>query len=162
MEFKGHRSIDRHDGSTPDSWYSYVCGHCKKNVTGVVTGSFNTSQGPIKWLLCPSYVDGSVLTSKGVLFPYQLFGPEVQGVPEDTNQAYNEARTCFSVNSFTACKLLCRKILMHIAVDKGAQSGDKFEKYINYLENQGFVSPPMKDWVNLIRVNGNEATHGYT
>ena len=105
---------------------------------------------------------GQYLQVRAFYFLTNYLDLKYQGVPEDTNQAYNEARTCFSVNSFTACKLLCRKILMHIAVDKGAQSGDKFEKYINYLENQGFVSPPMKDWVNLIRVNGNEATHGYT
>jgi hypothetical protein len=48
---------------------------------------------------------------------------------------------------------------MHIAVDKGAKAGDKFENYITYLENQGYVTPPMKAWVDLIRKHGNEATH---
>lgn len=159
MEFKSHSYIHRGDGGTTNSWHSYVCGHCKKFVTGLVAGAFDKPDGPIKWLLCPSCVDGSVLTRNGVLYPFEIFGPEIQGVPQDTNQAYDEARTCFSVKAYTACELLCRKILMHVAVDKGAQAGDNFEKYINYLETLGYITPPMKKWVDLIRTNGNQATH---
>ena len=78
----------------------------------------------------------------GVLYPFEIFGPEIQGVPQDTKQTYDEARTCFSVKAYTACELLCRKILMHVAVDKGAQAGDNYEKYINYLETLGYITPP--------------------
>ena len=159
MEFKGHGHIIRETGGSPTSWHSYVCGHCKKSVSGLVAASFDKPEGPIKWLLCPSCVDGSVLTKNGVLYPFESFGPELQGVPPETNEAYNEARRCFSVNAYNACELLCRKILMHIAVDKGAKAGDKFENYITYLENEGYVTPPMRAWVDLIRKHGNEATH---
>ncbi len=48
---------------------------------------------------------------------------------------------------------------MHVAVDKGAKEGDTFGSYLTYLENQGYVTPPMKGWVDLIRQHGNKSTH---
>jgi hypothetical protein len=55
--------------------------------------------------------------------------------------------------------MMCRKILMHVAVDKGAASGKSFVSYLNFLEENGFVSPVMKGWVDMIRRHGNEAVH---
>ena len=151
--------FDASDYSVAESRYSYTCGHCKTKVSGMVLASAPNSTGPTRWLMCPNCHDGSVLTNKGTIQPNVPFGPDIQGVPDDTYKAYNEARSCFSVNGFTACELICRKILMHVAVDKQAQPGDSFEKYINYLENQGYITPPMKRWVDLIRKHGNESTH---
>ena len=62
-------------------------------------------------------------------------------------------------NAFTASELLCRKILMHIAVEKSAPEGESFVFYLDYLERAGYITPPMKVWVNAIRANGNESTH---
>jgi hypothetical protein len=88
-----------------------------------------------------------------------LFGSEMEGLPKELQQAYTELRNCMSVNAFNASELLCRKILMHIAVEKGAKEGDSFANYIAFLEKQGYVTPPMKTWVDLIKEHGNEATH---
>jgi hypothetical protein len=63
------------------------------------------------------------------------------------------------VGAFTAAELICRKLLMHIAVDKGAKAGETFIAYLNFLEKAGYVTPPMKGWVDLIRQHGNLATH---
>jgi hypothetical protein len=54
---------------------------------------------------------------------------------------------------------MCRKILMHVAVEKGAVAGDSFLNYITHLEKEGFVTPPMSKWVELIRKHGNKANH---
>ena len=48
---------------------------------------------------------------------------------------------------------------MHIAVEKGAKEGAPFNSYLRHLEASGFVTPPMKKWVALIREHGNESTH---
>ena len=95
----------------------------------------------------------------GIIYPGVLFGPNIEGLPADVNSAYSEARKCMSFNAFTSCELICRKILMHVAVEKGAKEGDTFSNYVTYLENLGFVTPPMKSWVDLIREHGNKATH---
>ncbi len=63
------------------------------------------------------------------------------------------------VGAFTATELLCRKILMHVAADKGANPGEPFAAYLDFLEKAGYVTPPMKGWVDLIRRHGNLAAH---
>jgi hypothetical protein len=64
-----------------------------------------------------------------------------------------------TVNSFTAAVLTCRKLLMHIAVEKGAATGQSFLEYVDYLFQRGYIPPDGKDWVDHIRTKGNEANH---
>jgi len=155
MVFEGHRKVSHHDGSTQEAWFPLKCGHCGKDVSGAVL----TSYRGIRWLLCPICGDGSVLDLSGNIHPGVPFGPTIQGLPDDTLAAYDEARRCMSVSAFTACELLCRKILMHVAVEKGAKEGESFSFYLSHLEKAGFVTPPMKGWVDLIREHGNQAAH---
>lgn len=161
MAYKGHSSISKHDGSTIDSWHEYICGHCNTKVSGAVVCGyyFETPFNIVKWLWCTNCGEGSVLTTDGNIYPGIPFGPNIEGLPEDVSNAYKESRKCISINAYTSCELICRKILMHIAVEKGAKEGDTFENYIKHLESSGFVTPPMKNWVNLIREHGNKAAH---
>ncbi len=64
-----------------------------------------------------------------------------------------------SVSSYTAAVLTCRKILMNVAVDKGAPPGKKFIEYVNYLDTNNYLSVSGRDWVDHIRNKGNEANH---
>jgi hypothetical protein len=48
---------------------------------------------------------------------------------------------------------------MHVGVEKGAKEGDTFEAYITYIEGLGYITPPMRQWVGLIRKHGNLSTH---
>lgn len=48
---------------------------------------------------------------------------------------------------------------MHIACEKGATEGKKFVEYVDYLDENGYIAPNMKNWVDQIRLLGNEATH---
>lgn len=64
-----------------------------------------------------------------------------------------------SVNSFTATVLVCRKMLMNIAVAQGTEAGLTFVKYVEFLASNHFVPPNGKGWVDHIRSKGNEATH---
>jgi hypothetical protein len=163
MSFKGHRSITRHDGSTGDSWESYECGYCGVSVSGAVVSEYKWQDRlghhyTNKWLLCTNCSKPSALFRNNI-FPGAPFGPEVQGLPQDVKDSYSEARRCMEVNAFTAAELICRKILMHVAVDKGAKEGESFASYLSYLETEGYVTPPMKEWVDLIRQHGNKSTH---
>jgi hypothetical protein len=48
----------------------------------------------------------------------------VDFLPPEIEMAWNEARNAYSVAAFTASEMMCRKILMHIAVDvAGAPCG---------------------------------------
>ncbi len=159
MAFPGHRLISKPDGSTGDAWQTYICGHCNTKVSGGVVAYWrNSSTDRIFWVLCPNCECGSVIHNDNVL-PSICFGPKIEGLPSEVDSAYEEARRCLSLNAFTACELICRKILMHIAVDKGASEGDSFASYIGFIEGQGYITPPMKGWVDMIRRNGNNSTH---
>ena len=48
---------------------------------------------------------------------------------------------------------------MHIAVDKGAGEGLSFFKYVEYLDNNHYIPPNGKAWVDHVRTKGNEANH---
>jgi hypothetical protein len=158
----GNRNWNRTDGSTSDGWYAYTCGHCGAEVSGAVVASARNEIGQSKfgrWLQCPKCKEGSFSNEEGKIFPGAVFGPKIDGLPEDVAEAYKEARDCLSVNATTAAELICRKILMHVAVDKEAKEGESFAFYIDHLEKQGYVTPPMRAWVKLIKDHGNESTH---
>lgn len=156
----GHRLITKPDGSTPDGWFPYTCGHCGREVSGAVVGLVpKVGGGYIRWLQCNSCHDGSVQADSGAVIPGAKYGPKVEGLPEDVRRAYDEARDCLAVSANTASEMMCRKVLMHVAVDKGAAEGGTFAGYIDFLVEAGFVTPPMKDWVKLIKDHGNESNH---
>ncbi len=93
-------------------------------------------------------------------YPSPSFGNRVKGVPdEQLEKLYEEARTCTSANAFTAAVLACRKILMHIAVEEGAEEGKSFKQYVKYLSDKGYIPPGGEGWVDHIRDKGNEANH---
>lgn len=158
----GQRAWGKPDGTSAGGWHSYLCGHCGTEVSGAVIASVDDEQNrglSGKFIQCPKCKEGTFLNISNVAFPGAAFGPTIQGLPVDVQQAYSEARDCLSVNATTASELICRKILMHVAVDKGAKEGETFKFYIEYLETKGYVTPPMGEWVKLIKNHGNESTH---
>ena len=135
MTVDGHRSITRHDGSLKESWFSYQCGFCGAEVSGAVVAStswnyvsdFNRNEllREIRWLQCTNCGLGSVANDSNIA-PGVPFGPTLEGLPDDVLSAYREARRCMRALAYTAAELLCRKILMHVAVEKGAKEGESF------------------------------------
>jgi hypothetical protein len=99
---------------------------------------------------------------KGLRIPEQLVGNEVKHLPKEVENVYNEARRCVTVNAFTGSVMLCRKLLMNIAVNKGAAPNQNFATYVDYLCDKGFVSGDNKIWAQLVRGKGNEANHEIT
>lgn len=152
-----------------DAYRDFTCGWCGIASQALVVASCEYTD----WMLCPrdSCGKGSVIVGGKPMSPRHTFiasqhpsslpGNAVDGLTDDVADAYKEARECLSVGAATACELMCRKILMHVAVDKaGAESGKPFASYVDDIENAGYTTPPMKPWVDMIRKNANEATHG--
>jgi hypothetical protein len=48
---------------------------------------------------------------------------------------------------------------MCVAVGKGAKEGESFSSYLKYLGDKGFITDAMMGWVEIIKENGNKATH---
>ena len=127
-------------------------------VAGIVVSVYQVDFGSVIWVLCTNCGYGSVVND-GSLYPETLFGPIIEGLPKNVEEAYQEAKNCMSVNAYTACELLCRNILMHVAVEKEAKEGESFSEYLSFLGEKGYVTPPMGKWVDLIRQHGNKAAH---
>jgi len=142
----------------------YVCGFCNTSVSSIkgyklglhIDGS-GSQQGAT--YICPNCGGPSFFMPGGGRYPTPALGNPVQHVPANLNALYEEARRCSSQNCFTGAVLLCRKMLMNIAVQQGAAEGLKFNEYVNYISDKGFVPPNGKHWVDHIRKKGNEATH---
>jgi hypothetical protein len=150
------------DVSAPEAFFATTCGHCGRQVSADVvayTKSSRDGRPSIRWMQCPHCEMGLVKNGARSTLPAATPGEPLEGLPDDVEAAYTEARKCLSVDAFTGCELLCRKILMHAAVDKGAKEGENFTTYIDFLKGAGYTTPPMEAWVDYIRKHGNLATH---
>ena len=125
--------------SDKDAFCRIRCGHCGTFTSAAVVAMTHTTEAPeVLWLRCTHCQGGSVISS-GKLFPGPMPGDDLAGLPEDVAEAYNEARRCFAVNAFTGCELVCRKLLMHVAVDAAeAESGKSFAVVRRRAANRRF------------------------
>lgn len=137
-----------------------TCGHCQTRVFArLVTGS-RPGQGEPAWLLCPNCFDGSVRSIDGTVYPAAPAGRLVKNLPDDVNRAWREVRVAHSVGAYTAAEMMCRKILMHLAVAQaGADAGASFLAYVDALDRAGYISPGLRPVVDQIRTRGNIANH---
>jgi hypothetical protein len=94
-----------------------------------------------------------------IQLPGVSMGNEVQNLPVEIQLIWSEIRNSTSQSAFTSAVILGRKLLMHIAVDAGAQPGLPFVSYVDYLETNHYAPPNSNKWVDKIRSHGNEATH---
>ena len=151
-------------GDMPSEWrhaeavagVPYVCAHCSNQVGAIAM--YQRLDSTDRVFICAT-CEGPTAYWEGAMIPSPRFGGGVQGMPPDVDALYEEARGCMAVPAFTSAVLLCRKILMHIAVEAGADAGLKFIQYVDYLWEQHYVPPNAKGWVDHIRTKGNEATH---
>ncbi len=137
---------------------SYICGFCGNKVGPTYYYSADTPLGPAFIYICP-ICNRPTFIYRDEQVPGPIVGNDIEFLPKDVEQLYNEARKCFTVGAYTSSVLACRKILMNSSVDKGAEPGKKFVEYVNFLENNHFIPPNSRDWVDMIRKKGNEATH---
>ena len=139
---------------------SYSCGYCG-TLTSPSRGYSTTDHGnsPMgKIYICancrkPTYFYGDIQT------PGPLVGNPVKHLPKNVEHLYEEARACITVGAYTSAVLACRKILMNVAVQEGAEGDKSFQYYVDYLESNNYLPPKGKTWVDKIRQKGNEATH---
>jgi hypothetical protein len=94
--------------------------------------------------------------------PWSLPGTQVAGLPDDVKALYEEVRRSHSADAYTAAALALRKLLMHVAVEKGAKPDQSFVAYVEFLDKNHYLGHDGKPWVDMIRKRGNEANHEIT
>lgn len=138
---------------------AFTCGFCANQVASSA-GFFSDRNQFIR--ICPNCEAPTYWDNGASQIPGISPGRKVSHLPAELNQLYNEARSCAGHNAFTGSVLLCRKLLMNIGVQQGAEEGKSFLYYVEFLAGQGYVPPNGKHWVDHIRKKGNEATHEIT
>lgn len=131
------------------------CGHCGRGTSALVVHT----GGQGRFLLCTGCQHGTYERDGGI-FPPPPMAANVLGLPPDVEAAWMEARLSAGARAYTAAELMCRKILMHLAVDvAGSSAGESFKSYIEDLDEAGYISTGMKPIVEMVKDRGNDATH---
>lgn len=153
-----------------------TCGNCGRGVSANVVAGWPQQKAGTRaptpdaakaaaasetlWLACPHCSEGSVKLKDGAVYPSAPAGAAVALLPADVAAAWREVRTAHAVAAYTAAEMMCRKILMHLAVDvAGAKPGKSFVEYVDALDGAGYVAPGLKPVVDLVRKRGNGANH---
>ena len=136
---------------------SFVCGFCGNLIASSL--GYRNDQAPSYTIFICSHCVKPTFFDGDRQLPGVAPGNSVGHLPVDIEALYSEARNCVAASCYTAAVLVCRKLLMNIAVAQGATAGETFVKYVEYLAAQGYVPPNGRGWVDHIRKKGNEANH---
>lgn len=137
--------------------FSYLCGYCGKDIAPSQRYMANNKA---YIFICPKCTQPTFFDINGVQTPKPSLGRNVAGISkEDVAILYREARDCTSVGAYNATVMVCRKILMNLAVQHKADENKNFAYYVDFLIDNGYVPPKGKEWVDAIRKRGNEANH---
>jgi hypothetical protein len=139
----------------------YVCGYCGHRAATNRGFAANDDPGNNYHIYICSFCTQPTFFNKksGRRTPDVSFGSPIEHLPDAVESVYEEARRCMSVSAYTAVALLCRKLLMHVAVEKGAKERDTFKHYVEYLAANHWTPPESDDWVNTLKDKGGDATH---
>ena len=130
----------------------WTCGYCGKLVASDRGWSLAPSSGGYLYIRICSYCAGpTFFLDGGEYSPSPTPGRAVDHVPADLAALYGEARATAGAGAPTAAVMACRTILMHIAVQEGAQPGQSFVSYVDYLVQNHFAPPKSKAWIDYIR-----------
>lgn len=140
----------------------FECGYCSNRVASdrgyeAHLGASGKAVGYIR--ICPHCSGPTFFYLVGQCVPASLPGSSVNKLPQDILDLYQEARIAAAAGAFTASVMASRKLLMHIAVAEGAPENQSFQRYVEYLNEKGFIPPRGKSWIDQVRKRGNEANH---
>ena len=110
---------------------------------------------------CPKCYMPIIISFNGTVIPKSQALPfgDVQFVPEKIEKMYTECRLGYLNGCYYSTIMLARTMIMHIAHDLGSGTKQRFVDYINYLESEGYISKHNKNWVDKIRLSGNQYIH---
>ena len=142
-----------------------ICGYCGQNIAPHI--GYRLYADTINSKKDVGYVYQCPLCKNPILFfidteetiPGAPYGREIKNLPDNIQTLYNECRTCYANQCYTSSQMIARTLLMHIAVEQGAEEGLPFARYVTYLDEKGCIPPNGKKWVDYIRTSGNVANH---
>ena len=149
--------------------HSYPCGWCGKHVPsnkGWEGQPIPLFQGRLTCRICicpectrPTIFERSLGNTKVQMIPIPKPDRPMKNFSLEIKNAYTEAHKCFWYKAPTAAVMMCRKLLMHVAVDQGAKENLNYAEYVSFLKKKGYVPPTAYKMVDLVREIGNDANH---
>lgn len=162
-ERRGFKYIDSRNTTS----YPLVCGYCGQSVAPNVGYSIAHDREDSATLAIVATIYQCPLCKNPIIYfkefnetiPGAKYGREIRNLPINIATLYDECRTCYANQCYTSSQMIARTLLMHIAVEQGAEEGWNFAKYVDYLDDKGYIPPNGKPWVDFIRKTGNVANH---
>jgi hypothetical protein len=143
----------------------FVCGACGVPANGRAVASLvRTSDLEVVWCVCPcDKHEPTVLVKQQekVVSQVPIAKEFIQNNrwPSELGALYDEAAKSYAAGAFTACAMVCRKVLMATACHEGDSDGKKFAEYVNYITTTVIAFPRAQASIDRIRDIGNEANH---
>lgn len=148
---------------TRPRYRSFLCGACGREVTGRILCDVKRPDGAtLIWCMCPQKDPTVIVEKDGAVvsqFPHPNQYHANSKWPSDVRALYEEAAKSFSAGAYTACAMVCRKLLMVTACAEGDSEGKSFLEYVDYITNKVLNFPRAKTHIDRIRVIANDATH---
>ncbi len=154
--------------SSDTTWANARCPYCGHEHALVVAaqtdGNYEQAPDLTTWFRCVACKAGFV-AQDGVIQPAPIPLRTPDGMPTDEVAVWDEVRACLGIGASTAVVMLCRKLLLHIAVTHGLASTNSrgyapgFAECVQHLQDEGVVTSRMKAWVDRIKEIGNDANH---
>jgi hypothetical protein len=154
-----------YDKSSGHAFAIAQCWNCAGQQMAVI--AYSPSDPGLAWLRCIN-CGAAAVSNSGRVAPATLPLTEPLGVVGREAEIWREARECLAVGAVTAVVMLCRKLLLHVAVAHGLdEEGAKgrtptFDTAVKHLESVGVITSRMQPWVDRIREVGNGANHDLT
>jgi len=162
---KGRGAKGWQNSTTLENSAAWKCAYCDEKVSsrlGYNAGTDESGSGsagkPALIRICSNCLSPTFFTGDEHS-PTAAPGASVGFVPQDVAALYHEARLSAGAGAHTSAVMTCRKILMHIAVEKGADEGQSFLRYVEFLVQNGYVPPGGSGWVDYVRTRANETNH---
>lgn len=160
-----------HDPANSAWWVQADCPNCGR-AQFLVIAAHGTKLGTsaarpteeLAYLRCAKCRAG-IVVNNGVVAPAAMPFRAIRGLEASVAEAWTEVRAVLAVRAWTAGVMLCRKIILHVAVANELPAKDKagrapsFDQAVKHLVTAGLITPPMKPWVDHIRKVGNGANH---
>lgn len=134
----------------------FVCAFCSALVAA--THGYENGRREGRAVICPNCWNISY-TKDSILVPSAPMGREVEHLPAVVHDVFGEVRACLRERAHHGAILLLRKLIMHIAVEKGAKQNQSFDSYVKYLADNHLVPAGVDTILDRVRKQGNEATH---
>jgi hypothetical protein len=135
----------------------FRCGYCSTDVASSKGWHVPGVGAYIR--ICPRCNAPTFFDAHGGVWPGAKQGMPVGHLAEEVEALYEEARASASAKAYTGAVMLCRKILMHVAVEHGAKEALSFKAYVEWLVTEHYVPRGADGWPDYIRKRGNEANH---